>query len=157
MGWYFIFPLIFNVFLFSRGFFSVSSMGDDVLLYLNQWMNIENWDFWGSGLLAGMVKGFIYVILHLLFFVIYAYLGGYVILILMSPVFAMLSEQTERIITGDDFPFNFSRFLKDVIRGIILALRNLFVEILLTVLLVFISFVPLIGYFTPVAFVRRAA
>ena len=150
LGWFFIFPLVLNVLLFALGFYSVSSLGSELIEYLNNWLGIESWDFWGASFFAGTIKWLIWIVLRLLFFVVYAYVGGYIILIALSPAFAFLSERTEKILTGSDLPFNFSQFLKDIWRGVVLALRNLAVEMLFTLLLFIISFIPVVGWFTAV-------
>jgi len=151
LAWYFIFPLVFNVLLFFAGFYSVSSLGDSFITSLGEWINIEEWTFWGAGFVVGLIKGFIWVVIRLLFFFIYAYVGGYIILILMSPVFALLSEKTERILTGKDMPFDMAQFVQDIIRGVLLAVRNLGIELLLTLVLFALSFIPIVGYFTAIA------
>ncbi|WP_430815019.1 EI24 domain-containing protein [Carboxylicivirga sp. RSCT41] len=151
LGWYFIFPVLFNILLFIGGFWSVTTLSDGVITSINEWMNIEAWDFWGSGFVISLIKGFIWIVLRLLFFIIYAYIGGYIILIMLSPVFAFLSEKTEEIISGTTIPFNFQQFMRDILRGVLLAMRNLSVELFFTVLLFLLSFIPVVGYLTPVA------
>jgi CysZ protein len=58
----------------------------------------------------------------------------------MSPFLAYLSEKTEKIITGNDYPFNLSQFINDVIRGILLALRNFCMEMLISIVFFLCSF-----------------
>ncbi len=58
----------------------------------------------------------------------------YVVLILMSPIMALLSERTEKIITGNNYPFTINQFLHDIIRGILLASRNIIIELVLLLL-----------------------
>ena len=70
-------------------------------------------------------------------------------LIVGSPLFAYLSEKTEAIMEGRDFPFNFSQFLKDIVRGIKLSLRNALWQTVYTFSVLILSFIPLIGWFTP--------
>ena len=74
----------------------------------------------------------------------------YLVLVLLSPLLAYASERTEEILTGRTFPFNTSQFLKDVWRGVRIALRNGLLELVIT-LTVWIStlFVPLLA---PLAF-----
>ncbi|MCT4646332.1 MAG: hypothetical protein N4A74_15195, partial [Carboxylicivirga sp.] len=132
LGWYFIFPVIFNILLFIAGFWSVSTFTDGIITSINELINLESWNFWGSGFLIALIKGFVWLVLRILFFIIYAYIGGYIIIILLSPVYAFLSEKTEEIISGKIIPFNITQFSKDIIRGVLLALRNMAVEIGLT-------------------------
>jgi len=148
LGGYFLFPLLLNLVLFAIGFYSISAWGDQLIEHLNEWMGIESWDFWGASVLAGSIKWLVWLILRLLFFLTYAYLGGYLIIILLSPVFAFLSEKTENILTNRNTPFNVRQFLKDIRRGVLLALRNLTIELLLTLALFILSFIPIVGYFT---------
>jgi len=49
----------------------------------------------------------------------------YLVVIILSPLLAHLSEKTERILTGNKYPFNFQQLFHDVRRGIRIAVRNL--------------------------------
>lgn len=157
LSWFFVFPVILNVLLFLVGFFSIAEWGNVIIENLNTWMGIETWDFWGASFIAGTIKWLVWIILRLLFFIAYAYLGGYIILIAMSPVFAILSEKTERILTGHNLPFDVRQFMRDIWRGVVLALRNLVVELLFTFILFVISFIPVVGWFTAIILVLISA
>jgi CysZ protein len=71
-------------------------------------------------------------------------------LIILSPLLAALSEKTEKLLTGNTYPFNLGHFVKDVLRGIRIVIRNSFMELLLTIGLFIFGFVPVIGYISPV-------
>jgi len=107
-------------------------------------------EFWGSGLLKTIMDAFVWLTFKIMFFLLFAYLGGYIIIIIMSPVFSYLSERTEKIKTGVDYPFSFIQLLKDVLRGIIIALRNFSIELVLTILMFILSFIPIIGWFAAI-------
>lgn len=64
----------------------------------------------------------------------------YLVVILLSPLLAHLSEKTERIITGNKYPFDFNQFLNDVKRGIRIALRNLMWEYFFFLIIFLVSF-----------------
>lgn len=85
------------------------------------------------------------IIIQVLFFVVFSIWGGYIVVIIMSPFLAYVSEKTEKILTGNDVPFDMVQFIKDVGRGIILAIRNFFMEIVLQILVFLCAFVPLLG------------
>ncbi|MGG9971363.1 EI24 domain-containing protein [Ferruginibacter sp. SUN002] len=89
------------------------------------------------------------IILQLILLLLYFSLFKYLFLIIGSPLFAYLSEKTEAIIEGKDFPFSFRQLLKDIIRGVRLALRNALWQTVYTVSILILSFIPLIGWFTP--------
>lgn len=62
---------------------------------------------------------------------LFGLVGKYLVLILLSPLLAYASERTEEIITGRTFPFRFGPFIKEVGRGILMALRNGSLELLI--------------------------
>jgi CysZ protein len=89
------------------------------------------------------------IMLHLVLMLFYFSLFKYIFLIIGSPVFAYLSEKTESIIEGKDFPFSFTQLLKDIMRGIKLAFRNMLWQTVYVLSILILSFIPLIGWITP--------
>lgn len=65
----------------------------------------------------------------------------YIILIITSPLMAYLSEKTEEILTGNEYPFDFAQLLKDSLRGILITIRNLFIELTFMALAFGVAFV----------------
>ena len=82
-------------------------------------------------------------------FLFYFSLFKFLFLIIGSPVFAYLSEKTESIIQGRDFPFSFPQLLKDIARGIKIALRNLLWQTVYLMAILILSFIPVIGWLGP--------
>jgi CysZ protein len=146
LAWFFIFPLIFNILLFWFGWDMVNEYSDAAKVYLQNQFELAQGDFWGSGFLKTMMDAFIWLTFKIMFFLLFAYLGGYIIIILMSPVFSYLSERTEKIKTGIDYPFSMRQLGKDVLRGAIIAVRNFSIEVILTLLMFILSFIPIIGW-----------
>ena len=136
------------LFCFSMYFFgkSATSVIDFLLIktHLNEWvisMRSRILGFFFT--LAGMM---LWVILMLFYFSLFKYLW----LIIGSPIFAFLSEKTEAIIEGKDFPFSFKQLLKDIVRGIGIAVRNTLWQTVYTVSILLLSIIPLVGWVTPV-------
>jgi CysZ protein len=150
LAWFFIFPVLLNIILFWVGWDYIGDLAEQSRAFLEGWLDLENAEFWGSGFLKATIGGFIWVIFKILFFLLFAYFGGYIIIIIMSPVFSYLSERTEKLKTGNDYPFDFKQFLRDIMRGVFIALRNLFIELILTVLMFVLSFIPIIGWFSAI-------
>ncbi len=99
----------------------------------------------------GISWGVIIVIKILLWYVISRYMK-YFVLILLSPLFAYLSEKTEEKISGKSYPFKLIQFFKDVIRGIGITIRNMFIETGLILLGSILSFfVPFLSPFVILA------
>ena len=136
------------LFCFSMYFFgkSATSVIDFLLIktHLNEWvisMRSRILGFFFT--LAGMM---LWVILMLFYFSLFKYLW----LIIGSPIFAFLSEKTEAIIEGKNFPFSFKQLLKDIVRGIGIAVRNTLWQTVYTVSILLLSIIPLVGWVTPV-------
>ena len=89
------------------------------------------------------------LILNLILLLFYFSLFKYLFLIIGSPLFAYLSEKTEAIIEGKEYPFSFKQLMKDIVRGIRLALRNMLWQTVYTVSILILSFIPVIGWVTP--------
>ena len=89
------------------------------------------------------------VILQLVMVLFYFSLFKFLFLIIGSPVFAYLSEKTESIIAGKDFPFNLKQLLSDVLRGIKIALRNIVWQSVYLITILIFSFIPIIGWIAP--------
>ena len=51
---------------------------------------------------------------------------------------------------GKDFPITFKQLLKDIVRGVGLALRNTLWQTVYTVAVILLSFIPLLGWAAPV-------
>lgn len=141
---YIILPGIINIFLLVLIYIFASKTGD----YLSQYAT----DIFGlnSGWIYSSFSFLISLLLKILIFFLYSLFYKYLVLILMSPVMALLSEKTEQIISGKTYPFNFIKFIKDIMRGIKIASRNLIVELLIVLALWIYSFIPLIGLLGPI-------
>lgn len=89
------------------------------------------------------------IIMQLVLLLFYFSLFKYLFLIIGSPVFAYLSEKTESIIEGKDFPFSMRQLLTDIVRGVRIALRNLVWQSVYLLTILVLSFIPLAGWVAP--------
>ncbi len=92
---------------------------------------------------------FAQIILHLVLMLFYFSLFKYFFLIIGSPVFAYLSEKTESIMENKEFPFSFPQLLKDIVRGVRIALRNTLWQTVYAVSIFILAFIPLVGWVMP--------
>lgn len=143
-------PGILYMILFIVGMFFFWESSDTAVTYLSRRIGIDRWlHQQKSGLLSFFfLMGEIMVRLILVLF--YFSLFKYLFLIVGSPLFAYLSEKTESIIEGRDYPFNLKQLMKDIIRGVKLALRNTLWQTVYTISLLILSFFPVVGWITPV-------
>ena len=103
---------------------------------------------WGSNAveqIASVAGGLFLVVFTLLIF-------RYVIMAVASPFMSLLSDRMEQKMYPDRprAPFSISQMLKDLVRGIRIALRNIIRELLLTLLLFLLGvIIPLIAPIVP--------
>jgi len=155
--YYFLIPLLLNILLFGTTLSFVGEFTAYSTSYIQSILNPESWDFFGADILKGTISFIINLVLYFFFFLLYAFLGGYIILILLSPVLSVVSEKAERILYKTDYPFSWAQIIKDSWRGIKLAIRNFLIESATIILLFLISFVPVIGLATtPILFIVSA-
>lgn len=135
------------LFIFGIYYFWESSNG--AVSWLSRQAGLEGWlqrerSEWLSFFFV-LIGIFLRVILMLFYFSFFKYF----FLIIGSPVFAYLSEKTEAILEGKDFPLNLKQIVKDVVRGIRLALRNSLWQAVYMVALVILSLIPVFGSIAP--------
>ncbi len=148
---FFLFPLILNVLFLFGGLTFVSDLTESVQQTFSDWVNLDSAEFWGAEYLSGALSGLIWLLIRVLFFFIFAYYGGFVVMIVMSPIFSLLSEKVEKEMLGSaDYPFNMKQLLRDVLRGIGISLRNLIFETFFLIVTVILSFIPVIGWLAPI-------
>ncbi|MFN9115013.1 MAG: EI24 domain-containing protein, partial [Bacteroidota bacterium] len=87
---------------------------------------------------------------RLILLLFYFSLFKYLFLIVGAPVFAYLSEKTESIIEGNDYPVSISQLMKDIVRGIRLAFRNTLWQTVYTITILLFSLIPVVGWVSPV-------
>ena len=136
--------------LFCTSMYFFGRSASNVIEHLSNVTGISSWLHRVQSSLLGFffTIGGIMIWLLLMFF--YFSLFKYIWLIIGSPVFAYLSEKTEALLEGTEYPFSWPQLLKDMLRGIKLALRNALWQTVYTVSILILSFIPVIGWVTPV-------
>lgn len=144
-----IIPGIIYMLLFITGMYFFISSANDAVNYLTNLIGIDRWlQEQKSGILSFlfMMGGIMVQVLLVLF---YFSFFKFFFLIVGSPVFAYLSEKTESILEGREFPFSFPQLMKDIVRGIRLALRNLLWQSVYMISILLLSFIPFVGWICP--------
>lgn len=161
LWYYYLFPLIIYVLLIF-GVFELSSWASESLVDgIAGWMGFSTeeagdpedlawyeyiWNFFKTGFSFVSKIAFNVVIAG-----VGAILVKYITLILLSPILAFLSEKVEKIITGNDYPTDWDQIMRDIWRGVLIALRNMCIEygIAIPAFLLTIAFPPLTLIITP--------
>lgn len=148
---YFIYPMLIAIVLFIVGMSSMFVLKD----WITDWIMdksglsgdsvVSAWaGEWVKSALHWLIGG----LLTLLAFFLLNTFYKYIVLIILSPVLAYLSERIEEEKTGKKYPFHFPHFVKDVLRGILITLRNMSIETLILLACLIIAWLPVIGWLT---------
>lgn len=145
-----IIPGLFYALLFMAGLYFFGKTSNSFTEFILLKTGLKSWldkmqQSWLSWL---FIVAQIFIMAVLFFF--YFSLFKYIFLIVASPVFAYLSEKTESILLGKDFPFSTAQLLKDIVRGIRIALRNMLWQTVYLIAIVIFSFIPVVGWVSPI-------
>lgn len=144
MWGYLLLPGLLNLILVGLTIWFAIAVGDTLSdLIMSTMPDFED-GFW-----KGTLSFFIALIVRIILFFIYALIYKNIVLILMSPVMALLSEKVEKLATGKEYPFQMKQFLRDVWRGVRIAFKNLIIEITIIVCLSLMTFIPILGWVAP--------
>ncbi len=110
-----------------------------------------HWLSFAKPYLIGTFQVLVKILLKLVFWFASTTFIKYVLLMILSPVFSLLSEKAEQKITGNTYPFSFKQLLKDILRGIAISLRNMLLEyfFIVSCFVVSLIFPPLFIITTP--------
>lgn len=145
---YLIFPFLINVLIFVVGINYIFDLSDYFQKMLADWIIAKGGTSIFILMLSFASAELLKILIYLLFFIIFMYTSGYLVLIVLSPVFAGMSEKAEYKLTGkkNTEKTTLKQLLSDILRGIYIALRNLTVQIIITVVLFFTGFIPVVGW-----------
>lgn len=146
---YIIAPGLMNMLLFTATLLIGWHYSDELTAYFLELSGMTDPAEGAWGWFSTILRWFFMIFFRLLFLAFYLYLYKYVVLIILSPVLALLSEKVDGLLTNQEFPFVMKRFVSDVLRGVVLALRNLVIEFSMLFGLFLFSFIPVLGWITP--------
>ncbi|RME11724.1 MAG: coproporphyrinogen III oxidase, partial [Bacteroidetes bacterium] len=103
------------------------------------------WDF-AKGIVSSIANIFGGLLLAALGLLIFKQL----VMVVTAPFLSIMSEKVERQLTGfeDTVDWSLPKILKDISRGLAIAVRNLIRELTLTILLLIIGLIPVFTPFT---------
>lgn len=157
LTYFFVFPLIFNLFIFISGFYYLDQFLEILNSELVSYIELQTSN--NSYLRSDYIFKFMYVltwmISKIIFVFIFSLFGGYLTIILLSPVYTILSEKTATILNGTKMNFDAVQFISDILRAILIAFRNILLQLVLHIILLCFSIVPVLGW--AVAFIGNLA
>jgi CysZ protein len=146
LRWFILIPLVFQLILILSGADLATQFGNEIREVVSEWITNSGWGLFQFETIQYFILTASSIIFRTLFFLFFIYIGGYILLIVMSPVLAWVSEEAERIINNKEYPFSWKQFGLDIWRGIKLSMRNVSIQTALTIALVFVSLIPFLGW-----------
>ncbi|MCP4521369.1 MAG: hypothetical protein GY827_06720 [Cytophagales bacterium] len=138
---FFTLPLIFNGLLLSGYLWLVSIYASQITTWIESQLGSD-----GTGVIAWLISVTIYVF----FIVIIFYTYQFISLIILAPVYSHVSENVQQALTGVERPFSFKLLVSDVIRGVKIAVQNVLLQLMITIIVFVISiFLPFIAPIVP--------
>lgn len=104
-------------------------------------------EHWIPEFMKGSYMSFITQVILWFAFVLTALISyKHVVMVIFSPLLATLSQVVEQIVYNNPAPaFSWNQFFKDIIRGLVINIRIIFMTILLSIPAWIIVFIPIVG------------
>jgi CysZ protein len=136
------------LFVVSMYYFGVSA--NSFFEWVKNVTGITSWQEKINSATVDFLLAFGGLILWVIIMLFYFSLFKYIWLIIGSPLFAYLSEKTESIIEGRDFPFSLKQLSSDIMRGIRISLRNALWQTVYVIFIAILSLLPVVGWPAPI-------
>jgi CysZ protein len=137
---YFVIPIAISVVTAVVIIVSAYGLSDNIGQFISK---IWIWD-WGKETFATISEILGGLLVILIGFVLYKH----IIMALSAPFMSPVSEKIELHLLGEKHQHRDTSFRQQLWRGIRINVRNLFMELWLTVIILLISFIPIIGWIT---------
>ena len=140
---YFAIPMLISFITAVVLFSSAYGLSDNIGAFISK---IWTWD-WGKETfttISSFIGGLIIIVIGLILF-------KHIIMALSAPFMSPVSEKIEAYLTGkQNHSHRNTSFWQQLWRGIRINIRNLFMEIGITILILIISLIPVIGWITSI-------
>ncbi|AJR02807.1 EI24 domain-containing protein [Siansivirga zeaxanthinifaciens] len=139
---YFAIPILISVFFAIVVTLSVYGLSDNIGAFFSKvW--IWNWGKETFTAISNLIGGLIILILGLILY-------KHIVMALSAPFMSPVSENIETYLVGEKDIHRDTTFSQQLWRGIRINVRNLFMELLLTIPILMLGFVPVLGLISTV-------
>lgn len=149
LTWFLLFPFIITALVFVIGLSATSATTDFIFTPIEAWLSGVDWMPDWLRWLVDVFYWILWIILRIALFFIMQFIGGSVILLLMSPILTWLSEKVAIRLGRPTPAFSMEQFFYDLVRAIGMALRNGVIQLMLNIGCFLLGFVPVVGVVTP--------
>lgn len=141
--------LVITLLVLIGGFSLTSWATEAVSTPLEEWITTRTWLPEWLSFLADVIYWILWLILRILLYFAFAFIGGSIILLLMAPILTWLSERVAQAMGKPAPDFSITQFTRDLTRAAGLAIRNGVIQFGLTIACFIIGFIPVIGVVSP--------
>lgn len=146
---YFVIPMLISFFVAVIVIVLAYTFSDSVGAYVS---NVWKWEFGKEtfNLISTFISGVLILVIGLLLY-------KHIVMALAAPFMSPVSEKIEKYLTGESHQHRNTSFQEQLIRGLRINIRNLSKEILFTIPVILIGFIPVIGLIaTVILFLMQA-
>lgn len=149
LGHFLLYPFLITVLVIWGGASATTYITELLTTAMHQWFEgysfLPEWAAW----ITDVIYWIVWLIFKIILYFAMAFVGGSIILLLMSPVLTFLSEKVA-IALGKEVPtFSIAQFTTDLLRAAGLALKNGAIQLGLTLPCLVIGLIPVIGIAAP--------
>ena len=135
MGKYFVVPVIANILLAGLVIWGGWHLGE--------WIR-SLWDSEHGGWLGWLGTAVLWL-MPFVTFILFIFIGGTIVNLLMSPIYTIISEKTDTSLTGRVFSSDAKQTVKDIWRAVVIALKSTVKQLVLTLLCLLLNIIPILG------------
>jgi len=155
--WMFLIPAAVSLLISGLVFFGGYNFIPLIRGFVTDLLPFDQWNWSWAERIESILGGIAMLAASLLSIFLYISIYKYILLVLLSPLLAYISERTEELETGANYPFSWTQLLKDAWRGIKLSTLNFIKEITLVGLLFLLGLIPGLAIITaPLIFLIQA-
>lgn len=145
---YVLLPGLINLLLFVIIFWAGFHFSGKITSWFFDFIGISSKET-GLSFFYNAMRFLVRFLVQFMFIYMYLFIYKYIVLMIMSPILAILSEKTDMLITGKHYPFSLKQLIKDILRGNCIVLRNMMIELLYVLLFFLLGFIPVLGLLSP--------
>ncbi len=142
---YSLLPAILGAMLWVVLITSIFVVSPEVSSLVEYFIGYDSYEFRGSGFFGKVLDVLFTLIVGLGMLAAYYFVFKYILLTILGPFLGHVSEEIEKIETGKEYPFDRTKLIRDIPRGLHMNARNFIREMPLTVLFLLCSFIPVVG------------
>lgn len=149
LSWLLWFPFLVTILVIVGGFSITSWVTESISALLQNWLDSIDWLSDWSGFIGTAIYWLLWIVLRIALYFLLAFVGGSIILLLMSPILTYVSEKVSAALGAKGATFSITQFFSDLTRAIGVSLRNGLIQVGIALLCFVIGFIPVIGVASP--------